>query len=73
MWWEASAGVVVDTRVLCASLASGREVGGMLGNGNETVYVVEKDVSVEREWVCIVVVDVEMFAQLNVNGTVQHK
>jgi hypothetical protein len=30
MWWETSAGAV-DTRVLCASLASGREVGGMLG------------------------------------------
>jgi hypothetical protein len=72
MWWEASAGAP-DTRVLCASLASGREVGGMLGNGNDSVNIVVKDVSVQREWVCIIVVDVEMFAQLNVNGAVQPK
>jgi hypothetical protein len=71
-WWEASAGAP-DTRVLCASLASGREVGGMLGNGNDSVNIVEKDVSVQREWVRIIVVDVEMFAQLNVNGAVQPK
>jgi hypothetical protein len=45
----------------------------MLGNGNDSVNIVVTDVSVQREWVCIIVVDVEMFAQLNVNGAVQPK